>query len=91
MYFYEILTCIHYKHFFFTLGPCEIMNGGCEHVCLPSATAQATCKCDFGFILESDRKNCSSGKHFTSSKKCNISRDTHDIKNHYFFGNFKNF
>ncbi|XP_011412220.3 low-density lipoprotein receptor-related protein 1B [Magallana gigas] len=41
-------------------GPCEIMNGGCEHVCLPSATAQATCKCDFGFILESDRKNCSS-------------------------------
>lgn len=64
MYFYEILTCIHYKHFFFTLGPCEIMNGGCEHVCLPSATAQATCKCDFGFILESDRKNCSSGKHF---------------------------
>nr|XP_022323721.1 low-density lipoprotein receptor-related protein 1B-like [Crassostrea virginica] len=40
-------------------GPCEIMNGGCEHVCLPSAS-KATCKCDFGFHLDPDNKNCSS-------------------------------
>ena len=46
--------------FFSNLGPCEIMNGGCEHVCLPSA-AKATCKCDFGFHLDPDNKNCSSG------------------------------
>ncbi|XP_062572883.1 low-density lipoprotein receptor-related protein 1B-like [Saccostrea cucullata] len=40
-------------------GPCEIMNGGCEHVCLPSDTT-VSCKCDFGYRLDSDQKSCSS-------------------------------
>ncbi|XP_056013099.1 low-density lipoprotein receptor-related protein 2-like [Ostrea edulis] len=40
-------------------GPCEIMNGGCEQVCLPSAS-EVTCKCDFGFRLNKDLRNCSS-------------------------------
>lgn len=60
------------------------MNGGCEHVCLPSATAQATCKCDFGFILESDRKNCSSGKHFLGKMQY-ISRYTWYWKSLFFW------
>ncbi|XP_052719172.1 low-density lipoprotein receptor-related protein 4-like [Crassostrea angulata] len=40
-------------------GPCELNNGGCEHICLPKGTFRK-CMCGFGYRLEVNGVNCSS-------------------------------
>ncbi|XP_062584701.1 low-density lipoprotein receptor-related protein 4-like [Saccostrea cucullata] len=40
-------------------GPCELNNGGCEHICVPKGTFRK-CICAFGYRLELNGVNCSS-------------------------------
>nr|XP_022325254.1 low-density lipoprotein receptor-related protein 4-like [Crassostrea virginica] len=39
-------------------GPCELNNGGCEHICVPKGTFRK-CVCAFGYRLEVNGVNCS--------------------------------
>ncbi|XP_078323270.1 low-density lipoprotein receptor-related protein 2-like [Crassostrea virginica] len=38
---------------------CEIVNGGCDDICVPMATG-SRCECDTGLQLQSDFKSCTS-------------------------------
>ncbi|KAL3851788.1 hypothetical protein ACJMK2_015497 [Sinanodonta woodiana] len=38
-------------------GPCDVFNGGCEHLCVPSNFSRI-CKCMFGYTLAADGINC---------------------------------
>ena len=36
---------------------CEVDNGGCEHICVNTATS-VQCSCNAGYELDSDGKSC---------------------------------
>ncbi|KAL3891052.1 hypothetical protein ACJMK2_003315 [Sinanodonta woodiana] len=38
-------------------GPCFILNGGCEQICIPNGMSRM-CKCVFGFMLAEDGTTC---------------------------------
>ncbi|XP_053404851.1 low-density lipoprotein receptor-related protein 6-like [Mercenaria mercenaria] len=38
------------------LEPCEVDNGGCEHICLPGN--ELKCACFLGYILDEDHTSC---------------------------------
>ncbi|KAH3773239.1 hypothetical protein DPMN_174597 [Dreissena polymorpha] len=40
-------------------GPCDADNGDCEHICIPLGRNRI-CQCSYGYILESNKKTCSS-------------------------------
>ncbi|KAL3858577.1 hypothetical protein ACJMK2_008853 [Sinanodonta woodiana] len=42
-------------------GPCDVMNGGCEHICIATGLVNRMCYCRFGFQLDTTNKTaCSS-------------------------------
>lgn len=43
--------------------PCRSNNGGCQHICVPSAGNQRTCVCSTGFRIK-DKTMCDSYKSF---------------------------
>ncbi|KAK3087117.1 hypothetical protein FSP39_001901 [Pinctada imbricata] len=42
-----------------TKGPCDVSNGGCEHICVPHGQKKF-CMCGFGYLLDKEGLNCSS-------------------------------
>jgi len=45
-------------------GPCAApVYGGCAHLCFPSNETTAVCKCDFGYELADDKKNCTTSRY----------------------------
>lgn len=42
-------------------GTCQILNGGCDDICIPTGEGRE-CKCDAGSQLQSDSTTCSTSK-----------------------------
>jgi len=45
--------------------PCEVKNGGCEQICLPTTditSDHAECDCKLGYFLQGDGKSCKTGR-----------------------------
>lgn len=43
-----------------TSGTCDILNGGCEEICIPEVNG-SRCECDIGLQLQADQ-TCDSGR-----------------------------
>ena len=46
------------------MDECSVSNGGCEHSCDYDQFGYASCSCEAGYILASNKKTCN-GKHVT--------------------------
>ena len=47
------------------IGPCDILNGGCEQICIPIGKNRV-CKCEYGYQLDLiSKKTCASSKYNT--------------------------
>lgn len=49
------------KYYLLFIGTCQILNGGCQEICLPVDNGHR-CECDIGLKLQPDQ-SCDSGKH----------------------------
>ena len=43
-----------------TVNPCEVNNGGCQHLCVIAPAHQPSCLCNYGYHLSADNKTCDS-------------------------------
>lgn len=50
----------------FITGPCAILNGDCEHICIPIGRNRI-CRCKYGFNLDSNKEMCSSSKYYCNN------------------------
>nr|XP_010969732.1 low-density lipoprotein receptor-related protein 2 isoform X1 [Camelus bactrianus] len=53
----------------YAVSPCGNNNGGCQHICALSHRTDSgglgyRCKCRFGYILDTDERNCVAAKQF---------------------------
>ncbi|KAK3087954.1 hypothetical protein FSP39_012741 [Pinctada imbricata] len=39
-------------------GPCDVMNGGCDQICLPTKEGGRVCQCDYGYSLSTNGTSC---------------------------------
>jgi len=44
------------------VGPCAMMNGGCDHICWTLSSTTKVCDCALGFTVDSDGTTCISRK-----------------------------
>ncbi|KAK3604528.1 hypothetical protein CHS0354_000350 [Potamilus streckersoni] len=59
-------------------GPCEVLNGGCEHTCIANGLVNRTCRCNLGFHQDTiNGNNCSSAP--VSNNFLLVSDWTHDM------------
>ncbi|KAK3581778.1 hypothetical protein CHS0354_017217 [Potamilus streckersoni] len=59
-------------------GPCDVLNGGCEHICIAIGLVNRVCRCRFGYQLDSTNESaCSSYPVFSNFLL--VSDFTHDM------------
>lgn len=61
LFVYLSLINIHILFYKNPPGTCQILNGGCDDICIPTGEGRE-CKCDAGSQLQSDSTTCSTSK-----------------------------
>ena len=52
------------------VGPCAMMNGGCDHICWTLSSTTKVCDCALGFTVDSDGTTCTSRKSRNNALWC---------------------